>query len=400
MPLILLSPFKKIVTAIRDAFTKYASLNSNDRNINAVLTESNLHYEGTGCAGVRATMSRISGKWYWEATVTKVGSNFGVLVGVASKATPLDSTLFNSTANWTLLYSKTSAADSQILRGTATSSRVTNLGGACNVGDVIGVALVLTGAATIQFFKNGVPFPVQALGAYDAYFPIAIDPGGENVVGVKFNFGETPFKYSAPEEHLPLSETAYGWSETKKAANVVLSNNFRTLAVANATGWGIAATDIALASGKYYWEISGITANCVFGIGEVESFMKMTPNEFKNALGNPPNTVGFRGGQVFLANWPGVTSATPPAIAANSVVGLALDMDRKCLFISVNGVWLNSANPANLESTVGRFLSGFGAKAVAPAVGMNSTTATANFAASDFKYTPPSGYSPLPLAPI
>ena len=145
---------------------------------------------------VSATQAITSGKWYWEVTVTAVGSqcNLGVTSATWDQNDVPDAAWKNYQNNG----NKNTATGGT---NTATSS----WGATYTTGDVIGVAVDMS-AGSITFYKNG-----SSQGAAytdlasampdDGWIPFAF---GYNGCNLTWNFGQRAFAHTAPTGHLKL----------------------------------------------------------------------------------------------------------------------------------------------------------------------------------------------------
>jgi len=136
-----------------------------------------------------------------------------------------------------------------------------------------------------------------------------------------------------------------------------------------------------LSSGKWYFEF---TANAV---SPREWFGVATSLLAQTAGGAASRMLRYTGSYVTDSATPGASITT--AIAQNDVIGIALDIDAGKMWLRKNGTWLNSGAPVWTD------LAG---KVWAPSInseGAVSHNATANFGATAFAYTPPTGFNAL-----
>lgn len=161
-----------------------------DKDAGVQLSNGNLTTTGSGSySGVRGTLSKSTGKWYFEMAVVTLG--FNVYIGVS-----------NSTSSLT-----TSSSVGKTVQGKAgyTNNNTTFIANAGFVmGDVIGVALDAD-AKQVSFYVNGVLLqgPINISGITGPYFPVIV-PNATNDVETT-NFGATAFAFT-----LPSGFTAWG----------------------------------------------------------------------------------------------------------------------------------------------------------------------------------------------
>ena len=110
------------------------------------------------------------------------------------------------------------------------------------------------------------------------------------------------------------------------------------------TGWVYAYSTQAASSGKWYYEgIVGSAKNCMIGACPVSTTARTT-NAY---LGQESNsTVGFQysDGNIFF--YTGYTTWESGGLATGDIVGFAMDLDNGKAYVSRNGTWFDSANPA------------------------------------------------------
>lgn len=179
----------------------YATFNAADKSASLSLSNGDLTATKTGndqWAIARSTISKTSGKWYWEYYIANVsGGTKEFTVGIASSGQPLDNFAlgvggsgtagshgwgFSNLGNWVHLNSTDTTPNSY-----------TNT-------DVIGVALDMD-AGTIEWFKNGVsegatPY-TDVSGTIFAAVGIYASTG-QNTASITANFGATALTYTPP----------------------------------------------------------------------------------------------------------------------------------------------------------------------------------------------------------
>lgn len=162
------------------------------------------------------------------------------------------------------------------------------------------------------------------------------------------------------------------WNPSDKATGITLSSGNRVSAAAVSNlGSANVRSVISKATGHWYWEIStGVRTNCVrqFGVAN-SSFVLTTQLNVTNA-------------QVVVAT-----------LSDSTTFGILLDLDAKTLSCVQNGVG-TIYGPADISSLTGPLFACIGATSNNSSVA-GSVTDTANFGASAFVMTIPTGYAPL-----
>ena len=227
------------------------------------------------------------------------------------------------------------------------------------------------------------------------------------------------------------------WTSTNLVASDVVpdspTNNFATLnpldtqntptisegnlKLVQSSSYGIASGTIAIASGKYYWEVacpsvSGSGENESFGISKIpakalgSTYLGINTNSYALMFDNAGPDIYFQYNN----------SATDSGVNASDgdIFMLALDSDTGKLWFGRNGTWFDSGNPANgsnekYTATVGSdgvyypVVSNLSNDAVVFNFGQDSSfagneTAQGNADGNgigDFYYAPPSGFLAL-----
>lgn len=165
-------------------------------------------------ASARATMSKASGKWYWEVTIDAGTANF--YIGIATSATPVDYRVGEDAYSYGYQHSG--------LKWHNNSSA--SYGSTYGAGDVIGVALDLDNGK-IWWSKNGVwqASGDPAAGTNEAYsglsgafFP-AVSLRKDSLITNTANFGASAFAYPAPSEFMGLEAAVLKDLKTEIAAD-------------------------------------------------------------------------------------------------------------------------------------------------------------------------------------
>lgn len=180
--------------------------------------------------------------------------------------------------------------------------------------------------------------------------------------------------------------TAVTWNPADKHADVALTNGDLT-ATAGSNDRGVRAT-VSKTSGKWYWEITtGIVLPSYTTAGVATASAALN-----NVVGADANGWGIQGfdGKKMTALTPAAYST---AFSAPDTIGVALDMDAKTITI------YRYASPG-VSVSAGIMYTGLPATAIFPIItGRSGVAVTANFGASAFAYSIPSGYSALQQMP-
>ena len=168
------------------ASVTYATWNPADKNAAITLSNGNLTATSTAALnqGIRSTIGKSSGKWYWEVTGAFAGNWMGV--GVADTAAAL--------TNWIGIDGHGTQLSSS---GNTWFNSVAGAGTTFVSGDVIGVALDMD-ARTLSFYKNNVLQATLSSARLPTGTLYAAFSSETQVVAATVNFGATPFVYSPP----------------------------------------------------------------------------------------------------------------------------------------------------------------------------------------------------------
>jgi len=174
----------------------YCTMNPLD-NSGMTLSNGNLSGSHTGnTGGVRGSIGVSSGKWYWEITISAVGSSSqgNLLVGVATNTVPLAN---NNNANLWVYWGG---------NGNKFNTGSSAYGATFGNGDIVGIAFDAD-SGSITFYKNntsqGVAFSSIPAGTY---LPWVNSGGGGAAYSTSWdvNFGQRPFAYTAPSGYKAL----------------------------------------------------------------------------------------------------------------------------------------------------------------------------------------------------
>jgi len=169
------------------------------------------------------------------------------------------------------------------------------------------------------------------------------------------------------------------------SSSVTLSNGNLTLTGVAGAGYNKANTTTAVSSGKWYFEATLVSAGTDTSIGISQG------NSSSTYPGQEATSYAYvlEKGQKFNGNSPAAYAAS---LAAGDVFMCAFDLDNNKLFFGKNGTWFASSNPATGANPAFTLTAGT-YRAVGRPYGTN--TATFNFGASTFAYTPPTGFAGL-----
>ena len=173
------------------------------------------------------------------------------------------------------------------------------------------------------------------------------------------------------------------WNPLDKHAEIALSDGNLT-ATRTAADWerGVRAI-LAKSSGKHYFEIKVNNASGAYhGVG------RSTASKDRY-VGRDADGWGYEAAGGYTWNNNSSTSRTT-TFADNDIMQIAVDLDNGYIWWGKNGTWIAGGNPANGTNPMYTNLSGdiypMGSQAG------NGRSFTANFGASAFAYTPPSGF--------
>ena len=167
----------------------YATWNPADKGVNVTLSNGNLTWTNSGGAGVgvRSTISKTTGKHYWETTISAGTSTlFGIALGTASI-----STYAGTAGQWLYSQNGGGANGNKVINGTSSV-----YGAGFTAGDILGCAFDAD-AGSLEFFKNGLSQGVAVTGlSANTYFAYT---GTQNVNEITTtNFGATALTYTPP----------------------------------------------------------------------------------------------------------------------------------------------------------------------------------------------------------
>lgn len=197
--------------------------------------------------------------------------------------------------------------------------------------------------------------------------------------------GTFPFPFVPPSVALTYAT----WNPSNQnATGVTLSNGNLSVARAGSSNGQVWST-LGKSSGKPYIEITiGDISNTVVGLANGSMVGA------DRYVGQDTNTWGYYiiGSGQKVNNGSFVAYGT--SATNGDVIGIAFDADNGKLFFAKNNTWQNSGDPAAGTNAAYTGLTS-GPYYFAISVETVSTPNVANFGASAFTYTPPSGFSGL-----
>ena len=162
------------------AVATYATWNPLDKVSNITLSGGDLTVSGGGWSGVRGTISKSTGKWYFEVYCNYANAGGYVMIGISTSSANLNTNGI-TTSSWTYY-------DTGSIFGYG------SYGATYATGDTIGVAIDFD-ADTITFYKNNTSQGTVSITASQVWFPsVFVYPPGN----ITANFGATTFTYSPP----------------------------------------------------------------------------------------------------------------------------------------------------------------------------------------------------------
>jgi hypothetical protein len=173
------------------------------------------------------------------------------------------------------------------------------------------------------------------------------------------------------------------WSASDKGSNVSLSGSNLIATFTAASNVMVRATE-SRSAGKFYWEVTVTASAVLVGIAKSGATLNNFLGQDANGWAYQPST-----GNKITGN---VSSSYGASYTTGDVIGVALDCNAGTLTFYKNGVSQGTA----FTGLSGTFF---------PAVSGNTSstgTATVNFGATPFAFTPPTGYMSglgLPISP-
>ena len=172
------------------------------------------------------------------------------------------------------------------------------------------------------------------------------------------------------------------WNPSDKHVDITLSDG-DLKAAATTSQWRAVRGTVGLASGKWYYEVTYATSGNYGLVGVASAAVSLADRIGVSATGWGNQSNGF-----FMNNNATKTGVTH---ASTNVVMVAVDLDNGKIWWGLNGTWYGSGDPATGANPHYDNLSG----TVYPAVNCygSGTSYLANFGASAFTYSVPSGFN-------
>ena len=188
---------------------------------------------------------------------------------------------------------------------------------------------------------------------------------GDDESGNGNDFAEVNLAAADQSTDTPTNNFATGNPLMPLKANTILTNGATNFKNVGTAGWAGFAPSIAVQSGKWYVEFTAAGNTTFCGVGNINDFVN------SNYYGGWNTSIGFYGiaGLLFID---GATSTWSGAAYGNGdIVGIALDKDNGCVYMSKNGTFANSGDPTSGASKTG---------------GVALTTGNSDYSASDYFY--------------
>lgn len=166
----------------------YATFNPSDKGSGVTLSSGNLVASSSAGAnsGVRTTISKTTGKWYWEFTIT-TGSEG--LLGVADGS----ATLSGPPGQDSHAYAYFEVTGQKFY-----NSALSSFGASFSTGDVIGFALDADAGIVKIYKNNSLQGTITLTGLSAPYFAMIGNGAGSGSLVVSANFGASTLTYTPP----------------------------------------------------------------------------------------------------------------------------------------------------------------------------------------------------------
>ena len=249
---------------------------------------------------IRGTLAPISGKWYWENTVT-VDGNQSHWLGVIAASARADIRLDNSNALSQVVYARYDGQ--KIVNGTMSA-----YGASYTTGDIIGIALDLD-LSTITFYKNNVSqgtlsLPTSGIAYVPVFWYSTANTGASGTVAA--NFGQRPFNYTAPSGYKALC------TQNLPTPSIVKPNTAFDTALYTGNGTSITVSGLNFSPDLVWMKArSGAFQHGIFdrvrgnGLGLVSNSTAVETSYAAGAFTNDgfTNTTDYNGSGVTYAAW-------------------------------------------------------------------------------------------------
>jgi hypothetical protein len=177
------------------------------------------------------------------------------------------------------------------------------------------------------------------------------------------------------------------WDPSNKQTVIVLSNGDLTAAYSGGAYTAGVLASTSKSTGKWYFECTLNSSGQAFvGITNTAGVNGSADNRIYS---DASTKAYYQTGQKWTS---GSGSAYGSSFTTNDVIGVAWDADNDRIHFAKNGTWQNSGDPVAGTNAAFTGLTGTFFPAI---ICYSGAQWTANFGASSFAYSPPSGFSGL-----
>lgn len=174
------------------------------------------------------------------------------------------------------------------------------------------------------------------------------------------------------------------WNPDDKHADITLSGG--NLVAICTVPWKAVRAIIGKSLGKWYWEVTIDDSTYVnIGVGTSAATLANYPGSDNYGCGIDRGGLYNQGAGLFTQHGSGFVSPIN-----GDIVSVAFDMDAGEIYFALNGVWAGTSNPATGTNPTFTFTPGI---TLYPMMGLQTSQVTANFGASAFSYSVPSGFN-------
>lgn len=174
------------------------------------------------------------------------------------------------------------------------------------------------------------------------------------------------------------------WNPDDKHADITLSGD--NLVASCTVSWKAVRTIVGKPSGKWYWEITIDDNTYVnIGVGTSAATLANYPGADNYGCGMDRGSLYSQGAGLFTQHVPATASPIN-----GDIISVAFDMDGGGIYFALNGVWAGTSNPAAATDPTFTFTPGI---TLYPMMGIQTSQVTANFGASAFSHSVPSGFN-------
>ena len=235
---------------------------------------------------------------------------------------------------------------------------------------------------------------------------------GANVIDMQDHLIDSPAEYDASTNGVDIGGVVRGSyakfnNQTKLYSSLPTLLNGGLFMHSNTDNYQFAITDLALTSGKWYWEytVQGNGSSGVYhGILDAADIPYLTVNNnIEGTITAAPRgfvlSPGGQGGGDYGVGYAGTTYNPSPGLywESGDVIQFAFDVDRKLVSIGKNGTWVQSQVPSTGANAFPIIGSGtyypFAGTYDHPSLGKYGVHA--NFGQKQFTYNPPTGFKSI-----